>query len=250
MSHDHIGIPKFIQKGFSIDNKTNVYNIKENKSYITSVDRLGTEKDYYDEEVETKILAKGVEYQFSEFYHQFCSIKEYECLKNLVDSNVKLLEQFFSFMFLRAKKALEQVKQNCLFTILFGEMTHSLLLKIQSNINTNPLSIIGDKYSFYPLINFSDTLFINNSIGFGILINESKEYSFVIPFNTKRGIIISGNTNLPNTDLFYISSAAEEKADAINKCIIRTEKVLGNGFFFGTKKSKIEEYIEYFNATN
>lgn len=42
MSHDHVGVPKFIENGFSNDGKVYCYNLKVDKSYYDSINKLGT----------------------------------------------------------------------------------------------------------------------------------------------------------------------------------------------------------------
>lgn len=104
MHHDYVGIPKFIQRGFSKDGKAYCYNLIKNKSYWTSIDRLGTEGNYFDDDVETDLLANGVESQFSVFYNKFCGTTDTNCMINLLKANKEMVTQFFSFMFSRAKK--------------------------------------------------------------------------------------------------------------------------------------------------
>lgn len=67
MSHDHIGIPRFIQNGFSDNGRVFVYDLIRDKQYSSSIDILGTKNNYYDEDVEKKILSSGVETQFGLF---------------------------------------------------------------------------------------------------------------------------------------------------------------------------------------
>ncbi len=246
MAHDHVGIPKFIEKGFSNNNQVFVFDTIRNKRYPMSIDRLGTENDYYDEDVEKIILANGIEDNFSQLYNDFCGTQDIRTMKKILDLNVELVEQFFSFMYLRAKKTLEQINNESITTKIFGDLDHSELLRIQTVINTNPLKIIGEEYSFYPVINFSKRLFLDNSIGFGLMINKEKEYSFVIPLNARVAILISGNKELTDFDYLYIESTGDNKTNVINKCLVRMEKVLGNGFFFGCDEHLIDEYTNYY----
>lgn len=245
MSHNHVGIPRFIQNGFAYKNKVFVSDIVRNKIYQTSIDRLGTENNYYDEDVE-KVLASDIEANFSSFYNNFCNTDP-SSMKQILDSNVKLVERFLSFMYIRAKKTLSQINDESITAKAFGEISHSELLNIQSSININPLTICKD-YSFYPLINYSKKFFINNSIGFGMMaINENK-YSFIIPLNIHVSILISGNMPHSYIDYYTIQPDRDNQVDAINKCIVRMEKILGNGFFFGRDEETIKEYTEFFKT--
>lgn len=67
MANDHVGVPRFIEQGFA--NKTQVYkyDLIRKKEYRESIDTLGTENNYYDDDVEKEILASGIENQFSLF---------------------------------------------------------------------------------------------------------------------------------------------------------------------------------------
>ena len=244
MSRDHVGIPKFIQKGFSNNDTVFVFN-KKKKFYTSSIANLGIENDYYDEDVESDLLANQIEYNFSVFYKDFCNIKDPIIMKNLLDKNIKLVEQFFSFMFMRTKKVFDLVKNESLTSKFFGDFTHSDLLRIQTILNINPLKIIGDNYNFYPVVNLSQIPFINNSIGFGFLTDTQSKNSIIIPLNIRIAILISCNRNFVRDNFYIITSNFDKKVDSINKCMIITEREFGNGFFFGNNKKVIEHYATY-----
>lgn len=248
MLHSHIGVPKFIERGFSLNEKAYVYDIIRNKDYIMPIDRLGTTNNYYENDVEKNILANGIEAEFSKFYNDFCNANNPQQMFKLLSINNHLVQQFFSFMFMRAKKTLVDVNDNSLSSKLFGNLNHSDLLRIQLELNTNPLKIVGDKYKMYPLVNLSNQLFINNSIGFALMVSSNNEYSFVIPLNIRVGILISGIIDT-NVDLYYIEKNEDEKADRINKSICKLEKEYGNGFIFGSNKDDIIKYRQYIEKT-
>ena len=248
MSHDHIGVPRFIEKGFSKNCQVYVYDVIREKEYKMSIDRLGTKQNYYDKDVEENLLANGIENNFSQLYIDFCNANRVSKKKEILDQNLELVTQFFSFMYMRSKKTLNQVNNESITAKLFGEMRHSDLLRLQSLTKTNPLKIIDEKYILYPIVNNSETLFINNSIGFGMMINKEGKYSFVIPLNTHNAILITRDLDSLEFDGFLIETGENEKADSINKVIVRTEKVIGNGFFFGKEEKSIFKYIEYFHA--
>lgn len=249
MAHNHIGIPKFIQKGFSDNGRVYVYDLIRDIEYKTSIDTLGTQNNYYDDVVEKEILSSGVETQFGSFYHDFCEAKNLEDMKSMLDTNTNLVERFFSFMFLRSKKSLESINSESITSKVFGFLSHSDLLKIQMCINVNPLKIIGDKYKFYPLVNHSKTEFINNSIGFGLMINKINERTFVIPLNTKVAILISNVVEIEKNDFLCIEPKDYEKADKINKSISKMEKEYGNGFIFGREKDLVCKYKDFIAET-
>ena len=245
MSHDHIGVPKFIEKGFSINNSVYCYNLINDKCYGNSIDRLGTKNNYYDEDVEKTLLANKIECQFSIFYNDFINAKTSDELVALVKNNNAVIEQFFSFMYLRSMKTLNEINKESITAKIFGDISHSELLRINSLINVNPFKIIGESYSFYPLLNLSSINFINNSVGYSILINQNEKISFFIPLTTNKGILITNNENLKNKEWTYIEKDALESIEHMNKTICRTEKVIGNGFIFGDAKVLVKSYIDY-----
>ncbi|MDY4592197.1 MAG: DUF4238 domain-containing protein [Eubacteriales bacterium] len=245
MSRDHIAIPKFIEEGFSKDGKTFVYDLIRDNEYIGSIKKLGTKNNYYDNDVEKDILGSKVELEFSIIYHNICNAKNVVEMKHIIDDNFQLIERFFSFMFLRSKKTLDTINKECISTKIIGDIDHSELLRIQANTHTNPLSVIGKEYHFYPLINLSNKLFINNSVGFGLMKNKNGEYSFIIPLNTELAIIITNIDIGKNNSHLFIEKEDENKVDRINKKICEMEKAYGNGFIFGIDECDITAYKEF-----
>lgn len=51
MSHDHIGIPKFIEKDFQWWESI-LLQFEKDKHYFDLIKKLGTKNNYYDEDVE------------------------------------------------------------------------------------------------------------------------------------------------------------------------------------------------------
>ena len=196
MANDHVGIPRFIEEGFANKKKVYKYDLIREKEYAESIDTLGTKNNYYDEDVEKELLARRIESRFAIFYNAFCKATNQHEMRVILDSNIELVEKFFSFMFLRAKKILETINKESITSKIFGNLDHSELLRIQTMINENPLEIIGKEYYFFPLINRSDLLFINNSIEFGIIIDREGQKSIVIPLNNKIAIFISNDSKL------------------------------------------------------
>lgn len=245
MSHDHVGVPKFIENGFSNDGKVYCYNLKVDKSYYDSINKLGTKNNYYEDDVEKELLAQGVELQFSLFYNDFCGTTDPNQMSKILSSNINLVEQFFSFMFMRSIKTLDIINKNSLSSKLLGDLNHSELLRLHSKLQTNPFKMIGDNYRFYPLVNLTSIHLINNSVGFGLLINSNHEISFFIPLNIRVGILITNETTLKDSDFTYIGPNGTNKTDLLNKRICYAEKVIGNGFIFGDNKELVASYIDF-----
>lgn len=245
MSHDHVGVPKFIENGFSNNGQVYCYNLLNDKGYHTSTDRLGTEKNYYDENVEKKLLADNIEYQFSLFYNVFCFTTDLNFMASFLNKNIKPVEQFFSFMFMRSKKTLEVVNDNSLSRELFGNLNHSDLLRQNLVIQSNPLTMIGAEYQFYPLINFSSKHFLNNSVGFCAIENNASINAFFLPLYSRAGILIANYDNFHNSNYLIIEPDRNDKVDLINKKICKTEKEMGNSFIFGYNEELVTPYIDY-----
>ena len=245
MSHDHVGVARFVENGFSIKEKTFCFNIHQQKLYQTSIDRLGVENNYYDIDVEKNLLAAGIEKQFWLFYKDFCGTRNPELMIGILKNNKELVTQYFSFMYFRSKKILEQANNEGISSKYLRKINHSEILRLQSIMQTNPLQMIGNSYDFYPVINFSRTLFINNSIGFGMKINKNKEVSIFIPLNIRVGILITNDLKIEEDEFYYIEPTNTDQANNINIWICNIEKYMGNGFIFGTPKELIASYINH-----
>lgn len=246
MSQDHVALPKFIQRGFSIKDSVHVYDLIRNKDYGCPINRLGTESNYYDEDVEKEILSQGVELEFSKFYNIFCNMTDFDKMPIIIKDNINLITQFFSFMFSRAKKTLDIVNKESITVKMLGDISHSELLRLQLNIKTNPLEMAGQDYKIFPLVNFTGQSFINNSLGFSILVDkDSSYYSFFIPMRTDLGIFISSDEMIKDKDLLYIEPNGKHRVEKLNKSICELEIEYGNGFIFGESKDILFPYIEW-----
>ena len=244
--HSHIGIPRIIEKGFSNNNQVSVFDTIRNSIYKASINRLGTKNNYYDEDVEKELLAKNVEKRFSEFYKNFCDSKNINEMQKVLNSSTEVIQYFFGFMFMRTKKTLDIINDKSPLSKICGNCSHSELLRIQTQIKSNPFLIIGENYYFYPIVNNSKILFINNSIGFGMNINSNKDISIIIPLNNNVAIFVSGILQNKDNNDFCIEE--ENKADSINKCIVMMEKIWENGFIFGKEEKMIKCYSEYYKT--
>ena len=76
------------------------------------------ENNYYYDDIEKEILASGIKTQFGLFYNNFYKTTNPNKMKAISDANIKLLEQFFSFMFLRAKKSLETINNESITSVI------------------------------------------------------------------------------------------------------------------------------------
>ncbi len=248
MPQDHVSIPKFIEKGFSKEEKVFCYNLELNKTYKTDVSRFGTQRDYYDEHVEKDILANGIEHEFSCLYNAITNTTNVDIIVKEVTNNEKLVSQFFSFMFMRAKQTLADINKNSITSQFLGNLSHSDLIRMQLDMKIDPLTMIGEEYRTIPVINFTSVLFINNSLGFGISVNSNKKFSFFIPLNERIGLLICGKSQCNNDDLYYIHPTDNNGADRLNKVITRTELEYGKWFIFASQEKLIDVYKEYIKS--
>lgn len=245
MSHDHVGVPRFIEGGFSNNGRVYCYNLITDKIYPTNVERLGTENNYYEPDVEKELLAQSVEHPFSIFYNKFCSTCDPILMYKILDSNKQLVKKFISFMCLRSKQTLSRINETSYSSALFGNMSHSELLRINNLLNVDFLRMIDSGYSYHPLINFSKTHLINNSIGYGITEKDGKVTSFYVPLNIRVGIVIMGNNWTQEKSVKVIGPDNDEIAKHLNRIICRIETELGNGFIFSDDRKLLEHNAEY-----
>lgn len=245
MSHDHIGVPRFIEEGFSNSGRVYCYNLAIDKIYPTNTERLGTKNNYYEEDVEKDLLAQDVEHQFSLFYKDFCSTCDPDVMVKILNLNQQLVKEFLSFMCMRSKKVLDEINANSFSSLLLGNLSHSRLLRINSFLKVDFLKMIENKHSYHPLINCSKTHLINNSVGYGITLLGGKVNSFYMPLNYRVEILVTSDSETQNGDMIWIMPSEDKVAMRLNRSICVTEKVLGNGFIFSDDRKLLEHNAEY-----
>lgn len=244
MSYDHVGIPRFIQEGFATSGKVASYDTELDRIRISPISKLGTDVNYYDEDVEKILLANKIEGEFSKFYHDITSTTDIPFIEQTINSNTKLITQFFAFMYLRAKKSLDEVNKNSLSSKVFGDLDHSELLRIQAQILVNPLEMIGKEYRILALYNFSKTNLINNSIGIGAMMTKTGKVTFFMPLNTKTGIVFCDESFSGDSQCFYIQPDSDGDAKRLNDAMVQFEIGYGNGFLFGKNKTDLNDSVE------
>lgn len=246
MSHDHVGVPRFIEEGFSNSGRVYCYNLVIDKIYPTNTERLGTKNNYYEDDVEKDILAQDVEHQFSLFYKDFCSTRDPDVMVKILNLNQQLVKEFLSFMCMRSKKVLDEINKNCLSASPRGKvLSHSELLRKNSLLKVDFLKMIENKHSYHPLINCSKTHLINNSVGYGIILLGGKVNSFYMPLNYRVGILVTSDVETQNGDVIWITPSEDKKAMLLNQSICVTEKVLGNGFIFSEEKELLKSNANF-----
>ena len=250
MSNDHVGIPRFIQEGFAISGKVASYDTKLDRIRISPISKLGTDINYYDEDVEKILLANKIEGEFSKFYHDITSTIDIAFIEQTINNNTKLITQFFSFMYLRAKKALDEVNKNSLSSKVFGNLDHSELLRIQAQILVNPLEMIGKEYKILALYNFSKINLINNSIGIGAMMTKAGKVAFFMPLNTRVGIVFCDDSFSGDSQSFYIQPDCDGDTKRLNDSMVQFEIGYGNGFLFGKNKADLNDSVELFRKMN
>lgn len=246
MSQDHVGIPRFIEEGFATSGMVASYDVETDRMRISPISKLGTDVDYYDEDVENGLLANKVEGEFSKFYKDITSTTDIAFIERTINNNKELITQFFSFMYMRAKKMLETINKNSLSSRLFGDINHSELLRIQSQILVNPLKMIGEDCDILALYNFSSVPFINNSLGIGALISKENIVTFFMPLNARVGLMFCDKAYSNNSQCFYIEPGKDNDAKRLNKAMAEFEYDYGNGFLFANKKADLIDSVALF----
>lgn len=244
MSNDHVGIPKKVMLNFAHKNHVFCYDFARNKDYPSHVENIGAEHNYYDDDVEKGILANDVERKYAPFVDKFASsasFENYDYLNELVNQNREIITRMFSFMYMRAKKTLEQMNEETIIGKAIGGFTHSELLRVIYDMKMDIIGMLGDEYDFYPMIVFgqNDEL-INNSLGFTIM--SLQNVSFFIPICTKGGILLTQSQKYKRKQLFFSDSLSVDK---MNKSLATFEKAWGNGFVFGRRKKDVYKAVEH-----
>lgn len=247
MSKDHVGTPRFIMEGFSVNNHAWCYNTINNKKYNCNISDLGVENNYYDEYVEKNILANDVESEGAKFRQEFLGIIDKKDnywgnkLVAFTHNNKTIVTRMFSYMLFRAKKALEPINKESIPKVLLGEISHSDFLGFQAVMELNIPKEMHNNYNVSPLVILLDEQdFINNSIGFAILHTGQ----IFIPFDTKAGVVITPDETEENK-IYQLTYPLN--IEDLNRSIVRYEKDNGNGFFFSKKESDLDKAIEYFH---
>lgn len=238
--HSHIGVPKFIQKGFSKNNSVAKLDIANKKIYFESIDRLGTENNYYTDTIEKQVLAMGVEANFSSFITKLKNEEKIYLTQKIIKENINSILEFVKFAYARSKRVFNKVKNENVTTELFKDFSHSTFLGITSQIDCNPLQMLDDGITIFVVINETEKNFINNSVGFGYNVNKKNKFSFFwIPIETKKGIIIKTYEEKDLETTHYIADRLNY-VEQLNMIMFLTEKCLGNGFIFGQEKKDVE----------
>ena len=244
MSNDHVGVPKKVMLNFSQKNHVYCYDFVRKKDYSSHVEALGVEHNYYDDDVEKGILANDVEGKFSPFAETFAinvSIENWDYINELVDQHKSIIARMFSFMYMRAKKTLEQMNEETIIGQAIGGFNHSELLRVIYNMEMDIIGMLGDKYDFCPIVVYGqqDEL-INNSLGFTIMFLDT--VSIFMPICTKGGILITQSKKYKGKQLFLSDSLSVDK---MNKSLSTFEKAWGNGFVFGRRKEDVTKAVEH-----
>ncbi len=244
---DHVGVAKFVMRGFSINNQVFCYNVLYSKSYKISVNKLGTINGYYDREVEQQLLANGIESGFASVYYQILGETNLERMCEITNENKITIQNYLSLMYSRSRVILKMVNDDRKFLEQFGVLTHSNLLVINKKLKNNFLRIIGEEYVIIPfkLLNCHAKI-VNNSIGFGISINKHNKISIYFPFNSELLLLFVGVSNKPAYAYRTISSDEESLVKMINEIMCFTEYFFGNGFIFGINQSTVQNCMELF----
>lgn len=242
MSHCHIGVPKFIENGFSKNHKVAKIDLIRKKIYFESIDTLGTKKNYYDKVIENALLSKGVETRFSSFITKLKSEKKMYLTQTIIKNNIDTILEFVKFAYLRSTAVFESVKSGSITADMINNFSHSVFLAISSQIYCNSLQMLNDEITIFMVINETEKNFINNSLGVGYRISKKCNFSFFwLPITTTKGIIIKTFEDRDLEITHYIADTLN-CVEELNEIIFLTEKAIGNGFIFGESEEDIKSF--------
>lgn len=245
MSHDHVGIPKFIQKKFSKNNQVYCYDYIRKKEYYVSIDRLGVEKNYYEKNVEINILSNDIENRFAPFFDKYLKNDNSQNKLIMLLENEKLVIEFLIFMIYRSKKYLSKINGESIINNTITPLNHSELLRY---LNDEKVKIIDNNSDFrcFHIINKTNEPFINNSIGFAFFKTRTNEEVYYMPLNLTEGLFITNVSDIICNVDGFIESESNLIIESLNEKISIYEKNNGNGFIFGYDMKSVQKYVNLF----
>lgn len=239
--HSHVGIPKCLQLEFSNKEQIQVYDFARNKTYSCNCDRAGTENHYYDEETE-KILSEKVESSLGVLIKELRACFNNVEFTNCLQRNTDVLEAFFKFQLQRSKKMLEGVNKKSISTKIFGDLSHSEMIKILDKSDANILNMLEGSLFALRIVCDDDLFLITNSLGFYCVLDNKKLKYFIIPLSNKDAICIQSGFDKENPYSHY--TLDERHCDYLNKSCYEFEKALGNGYIYAKEKFELEKFLK------
>lgn len=237
----HVGIPKFLINRFANEKKeVAVWNLTTYKSYYAAPKNIGIEKNHYTAQTE-KALSKTVEAPFSSLLLELDNEKELYEKTNILNKNIKIIENFVKFQFMRAKKTLEKINDTSISASIFRNYTHSKLLEITTIMSSNPILMIPSPWQLL-MLEASEIDLINSSLGLYFIpetntsLKNDLKY-IIIPISKSEAICISHTLKEPYSH-YEIKG---EEIKKINKICLVFETYCGNGFLLANNTNDFND---------
>ncbi len=241
--HNHVAVPKFIEKGFSTNDRVFVYNKKNDKVYQSSIDRVGVQNSYYDQRVEA--LLQEQENRVAPIIARIINANNVEQKQDMVMESKEIISRFLNLMLLRSKGMFE------LFLHSFAkEMTIEEKRKLCSwflealccNKKIDIFTMMSQCYEIHIVENrCNDVHFINNSIGLSLKLNKlGKLISVYCPLSSNFMLQVKEAHYSDYGCYFYTEQ--NNHINEVNKSICLTENKAGYGFIFANDKVSVETY--------
>lgn len=230
----HVGVPRFLLNRFANDRQqVAVFDVMRQKNYCASPAKIGVEKGYYDDQAE-QLLSECEEAPFSNLLIKLDKTNKLYKKTRLLYEDKEIVLDFVKFQFMRAKTNLAAVNEYSVTAKVFGEYSHSDLLKITTLLSSNPILMIKQPWQILMLESKNKNL-INSSLGLYFVPSlKSKTQNeikyIVIPISKSEAICIT-HSMLEEYSHFFASA---RNAEELNKWCMIFERNLGNGFVFAT----------------
>lgn len=238
--NSHVGIPKTLLNSYSDSHPLYVGDLNRNKIYLSTPDKIGIIKDYYNDEVE-QMLSNNLETGLGSLIKTIKGMKKYSDIAKYLNKNHTIIEEFVKIQLQRSKKSLDSFNENSLTSKVYGELSHSDYLEMVFKVdNINMLSMIGGNLFARVCVANEKHCFVTNSLGFYFIPNvETKSIiSIVIPYESKKAIYIerfredekpASHYYVPDSHILYL-----------NKLCYSFDKNVGNGLLVSTERSELE----------
>lgn len=238
----HVGIPKFLINRFANEKKeVAVLNLLNKNKYYDTPKDIGIEKNYYTAQTE-ELLSKNVEAPFSSLLLELDNEKELYKKTYTLNENIKTIENFVKFQFMRAKVTLKQINEISVSASIFGDYNHSNLLEIASKMSNNPILMIPSPWQLL-MLEAAEMNLLNSSLGLyfvpetNISLINSLKY-IIIPISKFEAICISHTLKEPCSH-FEVKG---EEVKKLNKLCLAFETYCGNGFLLANNVNDFNDF--------
>lgn len=230
----HVGVPHFLLKRFANEEKqVAVFDLGRKTKFYVSPNKIGVEKNYYDEQTE-QLLSRKEELPFNNLLLKLDKADAYYKKTSLLNENRKTVLEFIKFQHMRSKRTLESVNMQSLFANSFGSFTHSKLLEITTKLRSNPIEMIPAPQAML-MLETNGARLVNSSLGtyFVPRLKPSSANAFelkciLVPISCSEAICVVHSFPEQYSHL----CCDPDDTNKLNDWCYISEKILGNGFLF------------------